>query len=103
MHDPYWQYFEYLRHEIEKLRMEQEALRKQVAEIKPFHVNRLEYKIQELNIDTLSGLLNLGLSLNGDGKHMKELAEKIINEDGVSVDIGKEKEQDRPSDQQETN
>ena len=46
MHDPYWQYFEYLRHEIEKLRMEQEALRKQVAEIKPFHVNRLEYKIQ---------------------------------------------------------
>jgi spore germination protein PC len=94
MHDPYWQYFEYLRYEIEKLHKEQEAIRRQISEIKPVHVDKLEYKIQELNIEKLSGLLNLGLSLNGDGKHMMELAEKIIDEEGVSVDFGKAKKTD---------
>jgi hypothetical protein len=39
-------------------------------------------------------LHNLGLSLNGDGKHMMELAEKIIDEEGVSVDFGKAKKTD---------
>jgi hypothetical protein len=38
MHDPYWQYFEYLRYEIEKLHKEQEAIRRQISEIKPVHV-----------------------------------------------------------------
>lgn len=93
MYDPYWQYFEYLRQEIEKIRAENEALRKQIEEIKPIYIDRMEYKIQELNIETLSGMLNLGLSLNGDGENMTELADKIINEEGVSVDFGKKKEQ----------
>ncbi|WP_028778413.1 spore germination protein GerPC [Shimazuella kribbensis] len=90
MHDPYWHYFEYLNQEIKKMQSEQAALRKQIEELKPIRVEKLEYKIQELNIQTLSGMLNLGLSLNGDGENMTELAEKIIQEEGISIDLGKE-------------
>jgi hypothetical protein len=93
MYDPYWQYFEYLRQEIEKIRYENELLRKQVEELKPIKVEKMEYKIQELNIQTLSGMLNLGLSLNGDGENISDLAEKIIQEEGVAIDFGTKKEQ----------
>jgi hypothetical protein len=90
MHDPYWQYLEYLRQEIEKLRMDNEILRNKIEELKPLKVDKLEYKIQELNIQTLSGMLNLGISLNGDGENMTDLAEKIIQEEGISIDLGKQ-------------
>ena len=93
MYDQYWQYLEYLRQEIEKVRIDNENLRRQISELKPVQIDKLEYKIQELNVENLSGILNLGLSLNGDGEHMTELAEKIVNEEGVSVDLGKKKEQ----------
>ncbi|MCH5586557.1 spore germination protein GerPC [Shimazuella sp. AN120528] len=93
MYDPYWHYFEYLRQEIEKIREENKSLRKQIEELKPIHIDKMVYKIQELNIETLSGMLNLGMSLNGDGENMTELAEKIVNEEGVSVDFGQKKEQ----------
>jgi spore germination protein PC len=93
MHDPYWQYLEYLRYEIEKLRKENEQLRNQIENIKPVKIEKLEYKIQELNIQTLSGMLNLGISLNGDGDNVTELAEKLIQEEGVSIDLGTKKEE----------
>lgn len=93
MHDPYWQYLEYLRQEMEKLRIENEKLRSQIENIQPISIDKLEYKIQELNIQTLSGMLNLGISLNGDGENMTDLAEKIIQDEGVSIDFGTKKEE----------
>jgi hypothetical protein len=93
MHDPYWQYLEYLRQEIEKLRIENEQLRNQIKNIQPIQVGKLEYKIQELNIEQLSGMLNLGISLNGDGDNMTDLAEKLIQEEGISIDLGTKKEE----------
>lgn len=93
MHDPYWQYLEYLRHEMEKLRVENEQLRSQIENIQPIKIDTLEYKIQELNIQTVSGMLNLGISLNGDGNNMTDLAEKIIQDEGVTIDFGTKNEE----------
>lgn len=96
MHDPYWQYMDYLRQELEKLREENQVLRNQIDAIQPINIDRMEYKIQELNIETLSGVLNLGISLNGDGQHVSDLAERIIQEEGVSVQLGKKEQANCP-------
>jgi spore germination protein PC len=96
MYDPYWQYFEYLRQELEKVQEENRALRTQLETIKPVHIDQMVYKIQELNIQTLSGVLNLGLSLNGEGEHFSELAERIVAEEGISVELGKKEQVNYP-------
>jgi hypothetical protein len=78
---------------MEKLRKENEQLRSQIENLQPINIDKLEYKIQELNIQTVSGALNLGISLNGDGNNMTDLAERIIQDEGVSIDFGTKKEE----------
>jgi hypothetical protein len=66
-----------LEQEVASLRKENEALRKKLASVQPVTIERLEYKIQELSIKTLSGTLNVGLSATGDDQSIAGMIEQI--------------------------
>ncbi len=102
MYDPYyWQYYyteqqqesEQLRLENEQLRQENEELRTYIEGFKPINIERIEYKIQGLSIETLSGMLNIGVNLNGESEEFADLAEKLMAEEGVAFRVEKEKKE----------
>lgn len=75
---PYlWDRLRHLEREIAILRRENEALKKKLASLQPITIERIEYKIQELSIETLSGTLNVGLSATGDGESIERILEKV--------------------------
>ncbi|PRX40745.1 spore germination protein GerPC [Planifilum fimeticola] len=75
---PYlWDRLRHLEREIAILRKENEALKKKLASLQPITIERIEYKIQELSIETLSGTLNVGLSATGDGESIERILEKV--------------------------
>lgn len=103
MYDPYyWQYYydglqqevQQLRTEADQLRKENEELRNYIAGIKPINIERIEYKIQGLSIETLSGMLNIGVNLNGESEEFNDLAEKLMTEEGVAFKVEKEKQEE---------
>jgi spore germination protein PC len=69
-----------LKTQIEALKKENEELRVKMEAIKPLHIERIEYKIHELHVDTLSGTLNVGLTATGDDSCVGEVIEKIVEE-----------------------
>jgi Spore germination protein GerPC len=72
-----WDRLNRLEQEIASLRKENEALKKKLASIQPVTIERIEYKIQELSIKTLSGTLNVGLTATGDDKSVARIIEQI--------------------------
>ncbi len=75
---PYlWDRLRHLEREIAILRRENEALKKKLASLQPITIERIEYKIQELSIETLSGTLNVGLSATGDCESIERILEKV--------------------------
>src|SRR5690606_1363519 len=75
-----WDRLHHLEREIAILRKENEALKRKLASLQPITIERIEYKIQELSIKTLSGPLNVGLSATGDGKSIARFLEKVVRE-----------------------
>jgi spore germination protein PC len=69
-----------LKTQIEALKKENEEFRVKMEAITPLHIERIEYKIHELHVDTLSGTLNVGLTATGDDSCVGEVIEKIVEE-----------------------
>ncbi|MGD9676897.1 MAG: spore germination protein GerPC [Vulcanibacillus sp.] len=68
-----------LEKEIQLLKTEVEALRK----IKPFTIEKIEYKFDQLKVETLSGTLNIGISSGGTGL-IDELSVEGENKDDLT-------------------
>lgn len=51
-----------LEENYQQLEEEYKRLQEQIKEIKPIHIENMNYKIQELVVKELSGTLNIGLS-----------------------------------------
>lgn len=84
-----WDRINQLQQEIEKLKEENEQIRKQLASIQPVTIERMEYKIQELRVETLSGTLNVGLSAQGDEQTLSKIMDQMQdNDNGDAVNIG---------------
>lgn len=83
MHDPYKQQYQYLLQleqrmlhlEAAKQLLEQETLKlkEQLEQIKPIHIENINYKIQELTVRDLHGTLNIGLSALTDEEQLKKI------------------------------
>jgi spore germination protein PC len=92
-----------LKTQIEALKKENEELRVKMEAIKPLHIERIEYKIHELHVDTLSGTLNVGLTATGDDSCVGEVIEKIVEEHRSNIiDEEEQKEMEEGNQQRKT-
>ncbi|PTX60710.1 spore germination protein GerPC [Melghirimyces profundicolus] len=83
-----WDRINRMEQELEDLRKENQELRKKIDSIQPVSIEQLVYKIQELNVQTLSGTLNVGLTAQGDGENVTQLIEKLHREGKTQFEIG---------------
>lgn len=82
-HNP--SFFQQLELRIRALEEENEQLKKQMEQIKPIHIDNINYKIQELAVKELKGTLNIGMSSLSDPEQVKQwLAEA---EGGTEVQL----------------
>lgn len=90
MYPQYHQYIQHLIETIHKLEknhedfkcriedklkaMEEESdiIKKQLRDIKPIHIENINYKIQELDVKELSGTLNIGMTALTDPEKIKQ-------------------------------
>jgi spore germination protein PC len=97
-----WRRLENMERQLQKLRKENRELKEKLENIRPVRIEKIEYKIHELHVDTLSGTLNVGLTASGDDPAVGEMVEKLIEKGGTNivVDDGSEKpvssEEDSP-------
>ncbi|TCS92842.1 spore germination protein GerPC [Hazenella coriacea] len=78
---PYWwARLQQLEDEIAKLNKESQELKEMINNLKPIQIDKMEYKIHELHVQTLSGTLNVGLSANGDETCMSGVIDQIMKE-----------------------
>lgn len=70
------QALENLQQKIEDVEKENEELKEKVENIKPINIEAINYKIQELTVEELSGTLNIGLSALTDAENLKKLLEE---------------------------
>lgn len=61
----------------ERLDKENQQLKEQLNQIKPIHIENINYKIQELVVRELSGSLNIGMTGLSDPQEIN----KILNDD----------------------
>jgi hypothetical protein len=80
-----WELITKLEKETAELKKEIRELKEKLDQLRPVHIDKLEYKIHELHIDTLSGTLNVGLTANGDDSAVGEIIEKIVDEHRSSL------------------
>jgi hypothetical protein len=65
-----------LQQKIEEVKKENEDLKEKVENINPINIENINYKIQELTVEELSGTLNIGLSALTDAENLKKLLEE---------------------------
>jgi hypothetical protein len=68
-------YIHYLEKKVAKLKTENKQLQKKAA--KQLHIEKMEYKIHELHVKTLSGTMNLGLTAQADEQAMGEIINQL--------------------------
>jgi Zn-finger protein len=61
---------------IEKIEQENSELKKKIEDIKPINVENVNYKIQDLSVQELSGSLLVGLTALSDAENLKELLQE---------------------------
>jgi spore germination protein PC len=82
-YDPFsylWQRLEQMEQDLNQLKQQNEELQKLVEKIKPLQVEKIEYKIHELHVQTLSGTLNVGLTATGDDSAVGDIIEQVVEE-----------------------
>ncbi|MCT8136645.1 hypothetical protein H1D32_02105 [Anaerobacillus sp. CMMVII] len=67
---------ENLQNKLEEIEKENEELKEKVENLKPINIENINYKIQELTVEELSGTLNIGLSALTDAENLKKLLEE---------------------------
>lgn len=90
-----WDRLNRMEQEMERLRQENTELKKHIESLQPVVIERLEYKIQELSIQTLSGTLNIGLTTHGDGQGLEKLIESMHREGKANMELGELKPGDK--------
>lgn len=80
-----WKRLNQLDKKLESLKKENEQLKKIIDSIKPIHIDRIEYKINELTIETLSGTLNIGLTAQTDDESIGGVVEQIIEKQRENI------------------
>jgi hypothetical protein len=60
---------------------ENEKLKEKLAQIKPIHIENINYKIQELDVKELKGTLNIGMTALTDAEKLKEWIGESEGED----------------------
>lgn len=93
------EYLRWLEEKLTQLEIENERLKKMVEELKPIHIENLNYKIQELVVQELSGTLNIGLTGEIDEQQIKKwLGEEKEGERVIPQDMeGEEGERNNGS------
>lgn len=83
-----WDRLNELEQDIMRLKKENKEIKEQLAEIQPLKIERVEYKIQELQVETLSGTLNVGLTAHGSEKSIEQLINQMNQEGSTQFDLG---------------
>lgn len=86
-----WDRLNQLQQEIDTLRQENEAFSKKLAELEPLRIERIEYKVQELHVETLSGTLDIGMTVKGDEKSIARIIEQMKQENPALFQFGEKK------------
>jgi spore germination protein PC len=81
MHYPYPDYFLRLEQRLHQLEEENVKLKQQVEQIKPVHIENINYKIQELVVRELKGTLNIGMTALTDPNEIKKWVREAEGED----------------------
>lgn len=76
-----------LKKEITELKTANQKLQKKIAKLQPIQIEKMEYKIHELVVKTLSGTLNIGLTVHGEEEDIVKLIEKMQKEDQMDIKI----------------
>lgn len=61
----------------EKLEQDNLKLKEQLEQIKPIHIENVNYKIQELAVKDLKGTLNIGLTALTDEGQLKKVIDDV--------------------------
>lgn len=87
------QRLQYLEQELTRLRQENASLKNKIDQLKPVQVEKIEYKVHELHVETLSGTLNIGLTANGEETGIGEVVEKMAGNNQSRI-VLEEKEEE---------
>ncbi|MGA8943579.1 MAG: spore germination protein GerPC [Thermoactinomyces sp.] len=87
------QRLQFLEQELIRLRQENEMLRKKIDQLKPVQVEKIEYKVHELHVETLSGTLNIGLTANGEEAGIGEVIEKMVDNNQSQIVLEEQEEE----------
>jgi hypothetical protein len=94
MYYPYpdfWQQLEQRLRELEennlRLNKENQQLKQKIENIKPIHIENINYKVQELVVRELSGTLNIGMTGLGDPQEVNKWLSEHNNNDGDEITL----------------
>lgn len=90
-------YICYLETKLKKTIAANRQLKKETS--KTLHIERMEYKIHELNVSTLSGTMNLGVTTQADEETMEQLLNQLKKTGNFNVMIGDKDESIKPENQ----
>jgi spore germination protein PC len=62
------------------------SLKNQFEQIKPVHIENINYKIQELNVKELTGTLNIGLTTFADEDQLKKMMEDVNKKEDIHLE-----------------
>ncbi|MBA4601105.1 spore germination protein GerPC [Thermoactinomyces mirandus] len=82
-----------LEQEITRLRQENTALKEKIEQLKPIQIEKIEYKVHELRVETLSGTLNIGLTANGEESGIGEVIEKMVDNNQSQIVLEEQEEE----------
>ena len=61
-----------LEKQLQQLQDDNKKLTEQLEKLKPLHIDNINYKIQELTVQQLSGTLNIGMTALSDPEEIKK-------------------------------
>lgn len=87
-------YISFLEAKVKKTKETNTKLKEQAKTT--LHIERLEYKIHELHVQTLSGTMNLGITAQADENTMNDLVNQLTKTGNFNVKIGDQEESKEP-------
>lgn len=85
----FYQMLEELKEKVEKVEEENEELKGKLEDLQPINIENINYKIQELAVEDLSGTLNIGITALTDPENLKKLLKDF---EGINVNDVEENE-----------
>ncbi|MDE5413684.1 spore germination protein GerPC [Alkalihalobacterium chitinilyticum] len=85
----FYQILEELKEKVEKVEEENDELKEKIEDLQPINIENINYKIQELAVEDLSGTLNIGITALTDPENLKKLLKDF---EGINVNDVEENE-----------